>query len=261
MAFVLDKQGEYLPVFGESEGGGGQDPNFLPDGTIITIKSNGTGDYTDIGSAISYLSDKWSSGTVKISVSAETFTLSSPIIINNPNLNLIIEGQGTSSSFIKVNYNDTLTADYAMFTLQNGANVCFKDIKIGTEKDTQPDLYNHKIILVAETSFLKLDNVLFNGMSRCIQANSSTTVYALSNCEFTNARWGIFLAGGELLMNYQLKFTLTNIALAFRISNGGTIKFWSLQLDNTNVTDICNESIDTSYVSKQGLLFGSYTIL
>jgi len=240
---------------------GGNTENFIPDGAVITVKSDGSGDYTTLESAINYLSDKWSSGTVKISVSADTYVLTSPITISNQNLRLVIEGQGTSSTWIKINYNDTLTTGFALFTITNGAIVTFKDIKIGSEKDTQPDLYNHKIILVSEMSTLIIDNVLLNGLSRCIQADASTKVFAVTDCEFTNARWGIFLAGAEFEMNYNLTFTLTNIALGFRITQGGFIKFNVLQLNNTNVTDICNQNIETDYVSKQGLLFGGYTVL
>lgn len=243
------------------ESGGGSIDNYLAGGTVITVKADGSGDYTTLESAINYISDKWSSGTVKISVSADTYVISSPITLSNQNLRLLIEGQGTSSTWLKVNYDDTLSTGFALFTITNNSNVTFKDIKIGSEKDTQPDLYNHKLFLVSEMSTLIIDNVLMNGLSRCIQADASTKVFASTDCTFTNARWGIFLPGAELEMNYNITFTFTNIALCFRITQGGLIRFNTPKFSNTNVTDICNQDVDTSYVSKNGLLFGTYTVL
>ena len=243
------------------ESGGGSIDNYLAGGTVITVKADGSGDYTTLESAINYISDKWSSGTVKISVSADTYVISSPITLSNQNLRLVIEGQGTSSTWLKVNYNDTLSTGFALFTITNNSNVTFKDIKVGSEKDTQPDLYNHKIFLVSELSNLVVDNVLMNGLSRCIQAEAGSKVFAKTNCSFTNARWGMFLSGAELEMNYNLTFTFTNIALCFRITQGGLIRFNTLKLSNTSVTDICNQDIETSYVSNNGLLFGTYTVL
>lgn len=235
--------------------------NYLPDGTTITVASSG-GDYTTLEQALAFISDKWSDGAVTISLSAETFTTAGNITIENNRIKqIIIEGQGPASTFIKINYNDTLTSGFSIFVIQNGANVIFKDLKIGTEKTTTPDFFNHNCIWCADNAFVSLDNILLNGMSRLAQARTSATLYLQSNCEFTNAQNSLFMPGGKLIMRFNLTFTFTNIVLAFRITNGGTLQFWGCKLNNTNVTTVSNHSPYSDPFTQDGLALGEFSVL
>lgn len=235
--------------------------NYLPDGTIITVASSG-GDFTTIEQALTYISDKWSDGAVTISLSAETFITAGDIEISNNRIKqIIIKGQGTSSTFISINYDDTLTSGFAIFAIQNGANVIFKDLKIGTEKTTTPELFNHKVILAEDNGFVSIDNIEINGLSRLFQISASATLYILSNCKFTNAQWAVFVSGGRLIMKYNLTFVFENISLSFRVTSGGTMQFWTPKFQNTNVTTICNHPPDTDTVTYDGLSLGEYSVI
>lgn len=99
MGFVIDNQGNYLPVLGESAGGGSgtsdhsqltnldyehsghtgflSSATFIPPNTTITVDANGGGDYTTLQEAFAFLSGKWSSGEVTISIKNGTYTATS----------------------------------------------------------------------------------------------------------------------------------------------------------------------------------------
>ena len=96
MGFVIDNQGNYLPVLGESAGGGSgtsdhsqltnldyehsghtgflSSATFIPPNTTITVDPNGGGDYTTLQEAFAFLSGKWSSGEVYVSIKNGTYT-------------------------------------------------------------------------------------------------------------------------------------------------------------------------------------------
>ena len=56
------------------------DSNFIPRNTTITVGASGC-DFTDIQSAIDYLTGKYSNGKVIISISAGTYNLDSAVYI------------------------------------------------------------------------------------------------------------------------------------------------------------------------------------
>ena len=92
--------------FDVSKGVGGSsvaDDNYLAPDTTLTVKTDGTGDFTSLNDAISYLTGKWSTGTVNINIAAGTYTTTSRIDIAGTSFNiprLIISGASADTTII-----------------------------------------------------------------------------------------------------------------------------------------------------------------
>lgn len=119
----------------EIQGGGGcgTPDNYLPDGTTITVNLDGSGDFTDLPSAIDYLTDKFSSGTVTIQLGEGTFELSAVLTINTNKFTfgqLKIVGSGIDTTTI---YKATSSEYTAMIYVQNSGTVYFQDFTIKSD--------------------------------------------------------------------------------------------------------------------------------
>ena len=64
-------------------GGSGSDPNFLPNGTILTVELDGSGQFTKLSQAINFLHKKWSNGTVIIQLGEGEFIEENTIYLSN----------------------------------------------------------------------------------------------------------------------------------------------------------------------------------
>lgn len=114
-------------------GGGGTPDNYLPDGTIITVNLDGSGDFTDLPSAIDYLTDKFSSGTITIQLGEGTFELSAVLTIDTNKFTfgqLKIVGSGIDTTTI---YKATSSEYTAMIYVQNSGTVYFQDFTIKSD--------------------------------------------------------------------------------------------------------------------------------
>lgn len=89
---------------GGTSSGGANIEGYIPTNTTYTVKTDGTGDFSKLSEAISFLSNKWSTGTVNISIAAGTYSESGTIVIGSsligiPRLN--ITGAGVSNTTIQ----------------------------------------------------------------------------------------------------------------------------------------------------------------
>ena len=139
--------------------------NYIPRNTVINVKLDGTGDFTTLESAISYLTGKWSNGAVAIQLGAGTFTGSSAIIIDTFNFNftrLVIYGQGVTNTTIVRNSIQDWSG--AITVTSVGTPVIIKElsIEVGTNSPN----------------------------ARVLQANQGAKVEA-ANCSLSNGRAGI----------------------------------------------------------------------
>ena len=76
---------------------------YIPSGTVISVKTDGTGDFTTLSDAVSSLVGKWSNGTVTISLGNGTFTESSGITLNGSYFSIpliVITGQGKANTTV-----------------------------------------------------------------------------------------------------------------------------------------------------------------
>ena len=87
---------------------------FIPAGTILTVKTDGSGQFTKLSEAISYLTGKYSNGTVTIQLGQGDFVEENTIDIPEFNIKTLqIIGQGVDKTSISCsntqNYNYVIT--------------------------------------------------------------------------------------------------------------------------------------------------------
>lgn len=89
------------PVSNGTTGGTQQDTNFIPANTILTVKTDGSGQFTQLSEAINYLTNKWSNGTVTIQLGEGDFVEENTIDIPEFNIKTLqIIGQGVDKTSI-----------------------------------------------------------------------------------------------------------------------------------------------------------------
>ena len=105
-------------------GGSGSDPNFLPNGTILTVELDGSGQFTKLSEAINHLTNKWSNGTVIIQLGQGNFVEENTIDIPEFNIKTLqIIGQGVDKTSISCSntkdYNYVITNTVAYIRIAN----------------------------------------------------------------------------------------------------------------------------------------------
>lgn len=204
MSFVIDKQGEYLPVFGEYTGGDIKNSYLAPD-TTLTVKTDGTGDFTSLNDAISYLTGKWSTGTVNINIAAGTYTTTSKIDIAGTSFNiprLIISGASAdttiiscataqSSGIIRVlnTWNDIRIR---LLTIQGAGKTASGGIGIMAQNNSLP-VYTEQVKIkdveigykMRQTGVSKILNFAFENCGTAVSVEAGSTTLII-NPSYTN---------------------------------------------------------------------------
>lgn len=146
--------------------------DFLPNGTKITVDSNGTGDFTTIQDAINFLSGKWSNGKVTISIANGTYTPTSQITFNGTLFNIpYLEIVGESKTGVIFNFSSMYTTG-AFYLFKCSNNILLKQLTINCAgKNLAP--------------------------GRGINIDLSTGLTTISNVEVTNSDAGICTLGNS----------------------------------------------------------------
>lgn len=146
--------------------------NFIPPNTTITVKTDGTGDFTTLNDAINYLTSKWSNGVVIISIASGTYNPTSNIQIDGTKFNipsLVIQGESRSSTIFNFSSMYTTGAFY-LFKCSN--NILLRQLTINCAgKNLTP--------------------------GRGINIDLSTGLITISNVEVTNSDAGICTLGNS----------------------------------------------------------------
>ena len=229
-----------------SVGGGGTDVNFVPAGTILTVKTDGSGQFTKLSEAINYLTNKWSNGTVTIQLGEGTFEETEPITIDGNKFNfsnLVICGTNRDNSIISFNISGLLRYSEEL-VVGHKTNVLFKDISL-----------NGKGRTLVSSGDVVLNNV-------CISSQGNICFYCLSGTSYLD---GIILKNGELGLavtgrlnsNYKSNITLESLITGIQVTRGGLAALNNLQKVVTNVTNQTNQSIGTA--NANGFISGSWS--
>lgn len=200
--------------------------NFIPGGTVIHVKLDGSGDFTNLNDAINFLLGKWTNGSITIKLGSGTFTVNSTISINTSSFNipyLTISGIA-GSSIIKAENNVT-----TLFSLNIlGTTVCLKDFKgIGTDstKGSLAEIMN---------GFCIINNITCESFWAGIYADWSGVV-RIANLTATNCDSGILSnTGSKVSVNGTLNFT--NVGSGLHTENAGIIQAFGLTTNYSNVT-------------------------
>jgi len=223
---------------------------FLPKGTVISIKTDGTGDFTKLSDAISYLTGKWSNGNVNISLGSGTFTETALIEINATNFSiplLIIQGQGIDTTTLNFNYNSYVEC----LQIIRGARVSLINLTIQRQDGTKDtDLRG---AMAHECSTLYINTVKFNGCNFALASNGSSNVMIINNLSVYGANIGVHAqAAGRVGGNWAASTTFNNVGTAFNVTGGGFIGIPAVTYTATNVTNKTSQTIGES--TSQGLI-------
>ena len=222
------------------------DANFLPDGTVINVKTDGSGDFTSLKSAIDSLSGKWSNGVITIQLGNGTFNETSTIGFPRVNITeLIIKGNGTSNTTLLGDFNDTffIRIEDVNYTIQ------FQNLKIsrGAKDSGRRGLVSEGInsLLIVDCAFDNCSTGLAGtsckmkmygtSFSNCVNA-----IVAASGC-FIGSAWGVTLS-------------FTNCTKAFTVEDGGIISIYAVTCTYSNVTTKVSQTVGS--VTANGLILG-----
>ena len=216
--------------------------NFIPSNVAINVRSDGTGDFTTIADALTYLEGKWSNGGITLSVKG-TFNISSGIVIDTktfafPSLaftgdtvnNTIINYSGTGTA-IKVR-GSSIIVRLTNFTLNHTGTspvgVAFQDFTNG----------------YIDNATLNFTNTAIDGIT-----SSRTTLTELGDyINITNATSAIHAdQGGKLFAGVMTHSSITNCSTCWQVSNGAILSgVGSTTPTYTNVTNKFSQTVGTA---------------
>ena len=229
-----------------SVGGGGTDVNFIPAGTVVDVKLDGSGQFTKLSDAINYLTGKWSNGTVTIQLGEGTFEETEPITIDGNKFNfsnLVICGTNRDNSIISFNISGIVNY-FEELVVEHKTNVLFKDISLSGKGRT----------------LVSSGNIVLNNV--CISSQGNICFYCLSGTSYLDgiilkdAQLGLAVTG-RLNSNYQSNITLQSLITGIQVTRGGLIALNNLKKVVTNVTNLTNQSIGTA--NGNGFISGSWS--
>lgn len=187
------------------------DKNFIPANTIITIETDGSGDFTKLSDAVDYLTGKWSNGTVTIQLGEGEFVEDDKIInIENSPFNiptLIVTGSGQDKTNVIFDYNDPTTNTSGIRFHYTPVCMTFQDMTL-TDSASQR---NNTNFLRCTGSFLRMLNCTITKLSKnsniYVGARMATALFA--ECSISNSING--LNGSFGAITTILNCTFTNV--------------------------------------------------
>lgn len=265
MGFVLDKQGNYLPVLGEAAGGGGggtsdhsqlsnldyehaghtgfmSSANYIPHNTTINVKLDGTGDFDNITDAINFLEGKWSDGTVFIQLGDGTFNISSTLTISGRKCSIravYIKGNGinnTTIAYIGTNQDDRI------FHANNYQLLYIEDMTLTSTYGTKQS----RGVTASVSGNPYLTRVAFDNFSAAISIFAQGLVTVSGGCSFSNCTNAVKADPGTCSVDIFSQISFTNVGTAWSVGNGGVIRGGSANCTYTSVTTKVSQTVGTA---------------
>lgn len=220
-----------------------EEEHFIPAGTILTVETDGSGDFTNLSSAIKYLNGKYSNGSVTIKLGDGTFVENTNFDVNGQSFNissLIIEGNG-STSIIKFTNSSTQYASNLKFlnglftinnlTLQvNGGRALYISTNCQATCSSVTITGGHDACLYVDSGgkiCIKGSLTLANGTKAnggCIRCYGAfVTVYYNTTIKMSNADIGVYSGGGGIVQIDRSKYTASSVTTVKTTTNEGVV--------------------------------------
>ena len=219
---------------------------YIPSGTVFNVKIDGTGDFTTLADAITYLNGKWSNGSVSIKLGDGTHYITSGISLYTQGLNipeLVIRGTNKSQCTIQLDsgvstglYVNLASANYLYLhdftmvgsSISTGTGIIIQDGRASLTDCTFQSLGNG--IVADWNADARIYNSTFSNCTTCIWANNGSS----------------FQVGGTM--------NATSCDTILAVSNSGIIK---TRTDSTTATVTRKTSQTINTITDQGLIIGS----
>lgn len=244
MGFVIDKQGDYLPVFGEAASGGANS-TYIPPNTTYTVKTDGTGDFTSVADALSYLNGKWSSGTVTISIGEGTFQVADNLTISRNNNIPYVELVGSGT-------NKTILSNSSIEAYSNGITINHPYCRVSGFTYTRPNgtisTTSRGICPSAESKVI-ISNVEILNCTPAIMATCAIVRLAGTLTMSTGA-YGVLASCGSLVStNWGTTFNITDVGTggsAIAVEAGGQLHVYAGVFNWSNVTNKVSQTVGSA---------------
>lgn len=275
MGFVIDKQGNYLPVFGETTGGGSgtsnhaslsnldyahsghtgfmSNANYIQAGKLFEVKLDGSGDFTKLSDAIAYLDGKWSDGRVIIHLGEGTFTESANIEIghyvyfNIPRIDIYGEGEAKTKLSFTSNQVSPCFSVWGPGTYVVLGNITIE--QSGGSKST-----DYRGICAYNFGNLTVYNLTTEGCNYALNAIAGGKVAVNAPITIKNCSLGFGAEGGLVQCMYGMTMNFNNVDYAFFVLGGGIMQLNRPTYNGTSVTYKTNITPGTS--ATEGLITG-----
>lgn len=267
MSFVLDKNGEYLPVFGETSGGGGgggttdhaqlsnldytnsghtgfmSNANYIAGGTTYNLKADGTGDFATLANALSFLEGKWSDGVVNFQLAAGTYTTERLTLygrrFNIPRVR--IYGADADSTIVQfINQEESYSCFWG---LDKGLELVIQNITFQNTSGTKNT--NYFGIQAEQGARIFVSNFKSIGLARAFFAFNSSLINFGGNITIQDSYTAICSMAANIAGAYGT-ITLNNCNNGFWVQYGGMINLIDCTTTYTSVNQKANETIGTA---------------
>ena len=227
--------------------------NYLPKGTTINVKLDGTGDFTSLADAIDSLEGKWSDGNVVIQLGSGTFEVTSSLSISPFKCNIpIIDIVGVSTTDTIID--NKISVQWNSFlSISNNGLVRLRNLKITGKSSKSTGGYIG--ISVSKTGTCELAGVITDGVDRIIETSSGGRALITGTNSFLNCHDAFFTKTGTIALNSTTS-SFTNVETAFYVEGGGIIQKFEGTLSYSSVTNKTNVTANT--VTSNGIIMGSF---
>lgn len=245
MAFIIDKQGNYIPVLGETSGGGETPTNYIPNGTVYTVKADGTGDFVKISDALTFLVGKISDGGVKIEVSAGTFNDERIYVGSTTNIKKItVEGAGVENTTVNLG-----AGDYKILSTDGGFLSVNKINFVQTNGTKQ-----YRGACAGKNGYLEIANCAFTNFNDfTVGVIQGAQCFLSGTLTFTDCTKAICCEAGSIYTSYGVNLNMKNLDTGIFVDGGGFIK---LVHPNITVDNVANTYSKTkNQLTSAGIIF------
>lgn len=232
--------------------------NYLPAGTVINVKLDGTGDFTSLIDAINFLNNKWCPTVVKIILFEGTFTLSDTLYVRDIQKSIpLLEICGASSESTIIQGSDDFPT-YRMISTEWNQPVIFHDLTF--KRGNSTTLIRGIEALLGSNVFI--GNCVFDGFSDAsVLCQTISRVLFYGTVTFKNFTYrAMYAEGGYIASVWDTVLNFVNegssVGTAFFAGTGGQIHITGNNTINlTNIASRTNIGIGTA--SNTGWITGT----
>ena len=232
---------------------------FIQRNTNITVKTDGSGNFTNLQDAVNYLNGKWSNGIVIISLDAGTFSSDKAVVIYPQNFNipeLRIVGAGVNSTTLKrTGTTHSGGANYiGVVNIQAGysTEISFNNITFEQESGTLTTDYRG--IVVDNPGCINVNNCNFKKCNGGVNAYSGTNVFVQGTLNFEGCQAGLSIAG-RMGTGWGVNLNFTGCTTGLTVVGGGIMQLNHAVCSFTSTTNKTNVTKNT--VNANGMILAA----
>lgn len=228
---------------------------FLPDGYTITVATDGSGDFTDIQSALDSLYGKVCAGDVIIDVKAGTYSIGTTALVLPKCLCniLVIQGHSKTDTTISCNWTGITWTGVIEVNNNQSYNLYMSNLKFANTGTKQ----NGTMCLQLMKCSTRLYNLAFDNFTICYRCYSGGHTIIGGTNTLTNCTTPILVNQGVVDMTYGVRFDCsTTVTTLISMNSGGLVTMNSCKYSGA-VTNVTNQTIGQA--TTNGLIMGAIT--